>query len=224
LLFLSDNGGCAEKMGRQPTTRPARPLATRDGRPKRDGTQAMPGPDDTFIAYGRNWANVSNTPFRMYKHWVHEGGIATPLIAHWPAGIERRGSLEHQPGHVIDLLPTFIALSGAKYPAQVNGHRTTALPGVSLLPALAGKALERNLPIFWEHEGNRAVRAGQWKLVAKGSDGPWELYDVTADRAELHDLSAAHPDRVADMAARWKQWAGSSNVLPLNPFGIPSAD
>ena len=218
VLFLADNGGCGEKMGREPATRPARPLAIRDGRPVRDGPEAMPGPDDTFIAYGHKWASVSNTPLRLYKHWVHEGGIGTPLIAHWPAGIARRGALEHQPGHVIDLLPTCLALSGAAYPAQVNGEATAPLQGASLLPALAGGRLERRGAIYWEHEGNRAVRDGQWKLVAKGSDGPWELYDMSADRAELHDLAARHPDRARELAAQWQRWAERSNVLPLNPF------
>jgi arylsulfatase len=220
VLFLSDNGGCAEKIGREPATRPARPESTRDGRTIRDGPATMPGPDDTFITYGRNWANVSNTPFRMYKHWVHEGGIATPLIAHWPATISRRGALEHQPGHVIDLMPTCIALSGAKDPVQINGDRAAPLPGVNLLPALEGKSTQRKDAIFWEHEGNRAMRLGQWKLVARGSDGQWELYDIAADRTELNDLAASNPDRVKDMAAQWDRWARSSNVFPLNPFDI----
>ena len=223
LLFLADNGGSGEQMGRRPVTRPARPLATRDGRPIRYGEGVMPGPDDTFIAYGHQWANVSNTPFRLYKHWVHEGGIATPLIAHWPGQLARRGALEHQPAHVIDIMPTVIALSGAHYPREVNGRRAAELPGVNLVPALAGEPLPRKEPIFWEHEGNRAVRDGQWKLVAKGSDGPWELYDIAADRAESRNLAAQHPDRAADMAARWQRWAERSQVLPLNPFGVGQA-
>lgn len=220
ILFLADNGGCAERMGRQPVAKPARPLATRDGRPIRDGPGVMPGPDDTFIAYGPDWANVSNTPFRLYKHWVHEGGIAAPLIAHWPAGIGRRGALEHQPAHVIDIMTTCLALSGASYPREINGRPATPLAGVSLLPAFAGKPLNRRAPICWEHEGNRAIRSGQWKLVAKGEDGPWELYDLTTDRAESHDLAAVHADRVSELSAEWQRWAERCQVLPINPFKV----
>jgi arylsulfatase len=218
ILFLSDNGGCAEKMGRRPTTKPAHPTETRDGRPIRDGVGTMPGPDDTFMAYGRNWANVSNTPFRLYKHWVHEGGISTPLIAHWPAQIKRAGELEPQPGHLIDLLPTFMDVSGADYPARINNHDATPLPGVSLVAAFSGKPLNRTTPLFWEHEGNRAIRIGEWKLVAKGTDGPWELYDMTTDRSELHNLAAEQPDRVKELSEKWQHWAEQSHVFPLNPF------
>lgn len=221
VLFLADNGGCAEKMGRQPVPKPARPLATRDGRPIRDGPGTMPGPDDTFIAYGRNWANVSNTPFRLYKHWVHEGGIASPLIAHWPDGIARRAALEHQPAHLIDIMATCLALSGATYPRVVNGRSTTPPEGVSLLPALRGEPLNRTAPIAWEHEGNRAIRVGDWKLVAKGEGGPWELYDLTSDRAESQDLAGVQPERVRDLAAQWQRWAERCHVLPLNPFKAP---
>ena len=226
VLFLSDNGGCAEKVGRQsrpngPGTNAVPRRFTRDGRPIRDGPDALPGPDDTFIAYGRNWANVSTTPFRLYKHWVHEGGIATPLIAHWPNGIPRHGELERQPAHLIDIMPTCVAVAAARYPRQYNGHAITSLPGLSLLPAFHGRSLDRKAPIFWEHEGNRAIQSGRWKLVAKGGDGPWELYDMKADRTELHDLTGKQPERAKDMAAQWRQWAQANNVLPLNPFKIP---
>jgi arylsulfatase len=238
VLFLSDNGGCAEKMGREAT--PASPAAskttaasgqsegvhppfTRDGRPVRDGKGVMPGPDDSFIAYGQNWANVSNTPFRRYKHWVHEGGISTPLIARWPGGISHRGEIERQPGHVIDLMPTCVALAGATYPKQFNGHAIKPMQGASLLPAFRGEPIGREAPLFWEHEGNRAIRSDRWKLVAKGADGPWELYDLDADRSELHDLSAAQPERVKELGAQWQRWAETSDVLPLNPFKIPQA-
>jgi arylsulfatase len=175
----------------------------------------MPGPADTFVAYGRAWANVSNTPFREYKHWVHEGGISTPLIVHWPAGIAagRQGRLESQPGHLIDLMATCVDLAGAKYPQQFNGQPIPPMEGVSLRPAFDGKGLARAQPIFWEHEGNRAIRADQWKLVSKHPGG-WELYDVAADRAEQHDLAAQNPDRVKAMAAQWDTWAKRAGVLP----------
>jgi arylsulfatase len=192
------------------------PKQTRDGYPVIQGPGAMPGPDGTFIAYGQGWANVSDTPFREYKHWVHEGGISTPLIAHWPARIRRHGELERQPGHLIDVMTTCVDVSGATYPREFQGHSITPMEGRSLVPAFEGKQIQRDA-IFWEHEGNRAVRVGNWKLVAKGEKGPWELYDLSADRTELHDLAAAQPDRVKELAARWQAWAQRAHVLPLNP-------
>jgi arylsulfatase len=209
IVFLQDNGGCDEPKGRNGRKIP---------KGTRGGPSVMPGGPDTFIAYGRNWANVSNTPFKQYKHYVHEGGISTPLIAHWPAGIQRRGVMERQPGHLIDLMPTFVELAGATYPQEFGGKPTVPLPGVSLVPEFEGKPLARTRPIFFEHEGNRAIRDGKWKLVAKGIHGPWELYDMRADRTEMHDLSAEQPQRVKDMAAAWHTWAQNSQVLPMLPW------
>jgi arylsulfatase len=236
LLFLQDNGGCAEPMGRtrQPNhpniVRPDKPTLpplaadallppgsvppqTRDGFPVRMGPLVVPGGADTYVAYGRNWANVSNTPHREYKHWVHEGGISTPLIAHWPAGIRRRGDLEHQPGHLIDIAATCVALSGAEYPREHSGQPITPLEGRSLVPAFAGEPIEREA-IYWEHEGNRAVRMGNWKLVAKGPAGAWELYDISRDRTELDDLAVREPERVKQMVGLWEAWAQRAKVIP----------
>jgi len=233
ILYLQDNGACEETNGRvgpsvaraaAPTLPPLdknayqhgnKPEQTRDGYPVRTGYGVMPGPADTFVAYGRDWANVSNTPFREYKHWVHEGGISTPLIAHWPAGIPaaRNGKLETQPGHLIDLMATCVDLAGASYPKKFNGETITPMEGVSLLPAFAGQSLARSQPIFWEHEGNRAVRDGRWKLVSKFPEG-WELYDIASDRAELHDLAAQQPERVRAMAQSYDAWAKRAGVLP----------
>ena len=239
VLFLADNGGCAEEFGSRgkETPDPKRlavwppmkkgelqtamvPRVTRDGRPLRKGRGVMPGPADTYIAYGLPWANASNTPFRRYKHWVHEGGISTPLIAHWPAGIpkERRNKFEHQPGHLIDLMATCVDVGGATYPNEFNGKKITPRQGVSLQPAFLGKPLGRSQPIFWEHEGNRALRDGKWKLVAKGANGPWELYDIEADRTELNDLSQEHADRAKSMAGRWETWAIAAKAKPW-PWG-----
>jgi arylsulfatase A-like enzyme len=191
------------------------PKQTRDGFPMRQGYGVLPGAGDTFIAYGEAWANVSNTPFREYKHWVHEGGISTPLIAHWPAGIpaQRHAALEPQPAHLIDLMATCVDLAGATYPSEFAGQAIQPMEGVSLVPALDGQPLARVQPIFWEHEGNRAIRVGPWKLVAKHR-GNWELYNMTSDRTEMHDLAAQHPDRVQAMAAQWQAWADRVGVRP----------
>lgn len=238
IFFLQDNGGCAEATGRNTTEqnpykgRPAKPVyaliskedpqydstpkQTRDGFPVIMGTGAMPGPADTFIAYGRGWANVSNTPFREYKHWTHEGGISTPLIVHWPQGIPvaQRNRLVRSPGHLIDLMPTCLDLSGARYPTAVGGNTIHPLEGLSLRPVFTGRDLKRPRPIFWEHEGNRAVREGKWKIVAKENQA-WELYDIEADRTEMSDLAARHPAKVQELAAKWGAWAARANVLPL---------
>ena len=239
ILFLQDNGGCQETNGRQGNAR--RPVAatlpriaddvilrdvvpkqTRAGVPTLTGPFIMPGPSDTYIAYGRNWANVSNTPFREYKHFVHEGGISTPLIAHWPEGIRRRGELEQQPAHLIDVMATCVDVSHARYPTQLGTDSIEPLEGRSLLPAFEGGTIRREA-IYWEHEGNRAIRVGKWKLVAKGERGAWELYDMEADRTEMHDVSATDPERVTELAAQWQAWAQRAHVLPLGAWRAPAA-
>jgi len=231
IFYMQDNGGCAEGLGRGHVARPRKPVEAkpadyvftnhrgphvRDGRPYRVGPNAMPGPEDTYIAYGEAWANVSNTPFREYKHWTHEGGISTPLVVHWPKGISasRRGKLESQPGHLIDIMATCVDVAGAKYPRTVGTNSITPLEGVSLAPTFRGKSMERKEPIFWEHEANRAVRDGRWKLVAK-ENKPWELYDIQNDRTEQHDLTSAEPKRAQQLAAQWDAYAARANVLPL---------
>ena len=238
ILFLQDNGACAENVGRQSdgklTTRPSQPTLppipretvidkrsivesqTRDGYPVIRGTGVMPGPKDTFIAYGRGWANVSNTPFREYKHWVHEGGISTPLIVHAPKIVAEsmKGQFYREPGQLIDLMATCIDLAGATYPKEHNGYEITPATGTSLVPGFSGQSLGRQLPLLWEHEGNRAIREGNMKLVAKGPLGSWELYDMEADRSELHDLAGKYPDRVEELSKKWRDWAVSAMVLP----------
>ncbi len=241
ILFLQDNGGCQEGVGRNGNSkRPAKatlpkiaddairldviPKQNRAGVPTLQGTGVMPGPEDTYIAYGIDWANVSNTPFREYKHFVHEGGISTPLIAHWPQGISRKGELETQPGHLIDLMATCADLAQAQYPKSLKGEMIQPMEGVSLAPAFSGKSLNRPDAIYWEHEGNRAMRDGEWKLVAKENE-PWELHNMKADRTEMHDLAKEHPDRVADMSRRWDAWAKRASVLPLGAWrGKKQAD
>ena len=246
ILFLMDNGACAEPLGRSGPSVPraaapslppmakdaihygsGAPPQTRDGWPVRQGYGVLPGAADTFIGYGRNWANVSNTPFREYKHWVHEGGISTPLIAHWSAGIPRKreGQLEDQPGHLIDLMATCVDLAAASYPKQAKGGAIPAMEGVSLRRAFAGESLARPAPIFWEHEGNRAVRSGNWKLVSK-YPGNWELFDIAADRTELRDLAAKNADVAKTLGAQWEVWAARVGVRPWAEVekakGVPS--
>jgi arylsulfatase len=230
LLFLQDNGGCAETIGRNSdNTRPAKatlppiaadtllfevhPKQNRAGVPTLHGPGVMPGPGDTFMSYGQAWANVSNTPFREYKHWVHEGGISTPLIAHWPRGIKARGELCAQPGHLVDIMATCLDVAGATYPVEREGVKTTPPEGRSLAPAFSNKTIKRE-GLYWEHEGNRAVRIGKWKLVAKGPAGKWELYDLEKDRTEMHDLAAQEPKRVKEMIGKWEAYAKRANVLP----------
>jgi arylsulfatase A-like enzyme len=207
ILYLQDNGACAENPGRSP---PAKGKKKEEGR---KGFPAMPGPGDTWIAYGEGWANVSNTPFRLYKHYVHEGGISTPLIAHWPRGIPRKGALEAQPGHLIDVMATCVDLAGGKYPAERAGLAVPPMEGRSLVPAFTGKKIQRDA-LFWEHEGNRALRIGDWKLVAKGADGPWELYDLGRDRTELQNRAANESARVKEMVTIWNRWAERTHAVP----------
>ena len=239
ILFFQDNGGCAESFGRGGAGGPRAawlllkpmspealqpdmvPRQSRDGYPTRRGVGAMPGPADTAIGYGQAWANVSNTPFREYKHWVHEGGISTPLIAHWPAGIRDKGKLRHTPSHLIDLMATCVDLAGATYPKRARGNDIRPMEGVSLVPIFNNKPVARKA-IFWEHEKNCAVRVGKWKLVAKKGltrDGvrpdAWELYDMEADRSELNDLAGRQPLRVREMAEMFDEYARRANVLPL---------
>ena len=209
-FFLADNGGCSEIIA--PRTLPQDHPETKFG--NQEGV--MPGGPDTFSSYGIGWANLSNTPFRKYKTLQFEGGTASPLIVHWPEGIEleRNGSLVHDPSHVIDLMATVVDASGATYPETVAGRAIQPMEGESLQPTFAGDSLQRNEPLFFEHIGHRAVREPQWKLVCRGPYAPWELYDLQADRTELHDLADQQPDRVRQMVAKWDAWAERARVKP----------
>ncbi len=201
-FFLSDNGGCAEggMLGRGPLEI----LMTKNGYSQ---------------SYGQAWANASNTPFRKYKHWVHEGGIASPLVVHWPAGLSAKGELRSEPTHLIDLMATALDVGEAEYPVEFAGTRITPLEGVSMVPAFAGRALAREA-LYWEHEGNRAVRRGKWKLVAEHR-GPWELYDMDADRTESRDLLPLNPEMAQRMIEMYTNWARQRNVLPGRPNRKP---
>jgi len=216
VVFLSDNGGCSEDItGKDRWQEDDIPKATTDGRPIRIGNHPsiLPGPPDTFSSYGMEWAGLSNTPFRLFKSWVHEGGIAAPLIVRWPRGLTAKGVVR-APGHVIDLLPTCLQAAGADYPRTRGDQPTLPLEGRSLLPVLRGAAPPRR-DLFWEHEGNRAVQDGRWKLVAVNKE-PWELYDLVSDRTELKNRAAEEPDLVRTLAARYDAWARRCGVLPWN--------
>lgn len=213
VMFLSDNGGCAEFLNEDGwATRYA--TQTPDGQLIRVGNipGIMPGGPHTFMSYDLPWANASNAPFRLYKHWVHEGGIATPFIVHWPAVI-RGGRIVHEPCHIVDIMATVLDAAGVPYPAEYNGHAITPPEGESMLPALRGETWTRQRPLFWEHEGNCAMRDHEWKLVRRYPDD-WELYNMVEDRTELHDLAARDRGRVQRMAAEWQEWATRCGVRP----------
>ena len=195
ILFMSDNGGNAESGP--------------NGRLEGDN----PGAVGSTVFCGQSWATLENTPFRRYKHFNHEGGISTPLIVHWPDGIKAKNELRTEPGHVIDIMATVADVGGASYPKQFNGHAITPLEGKSLVPAFTGKPIGHDA-IFWEHEGNAAVREGDWKLVRKGGKGEWELYNLKSDRTELHDLATAQPAKAIDLSAKWDAWAKRAQVIP----------
>ena len=218
VVFLSDNGASDEvlplvELERFSARTDILRTRTRDGDPVRIGNEPaiVPGPEDTYASYGRAWANLSNTPFRYYKRWVHEGGIATPFIAHWPAGNLQQGRVVRTPFQLTDVLPTILEVTGATYPARYNERDIISHEGRSMLPALRGEAAADGT-LFWEHTGNAAIRRGRWKLV-RDHPRPWELYDVSRDRTELHDVAPAHPDVVAELAREWQRWADRVGVI-----------
>jgi arylsulfatase len=189
IVFLSDNGASAEIMIRGDRHDPA----------------AAAGSADTFLCLGPGWSRAANTPFRRHKTWVHEGGIATPLVVHWPAGISAAGDVRDAAvGHVIDIAPTIVELAGGTWPDKDGGSPRPTAPGRSLVPTFQQNAtIERDM-LWWLHEGNRAIRAGDWKLVA-ARDQPWELYNLANDRAENHDLTADEPERAKELQRRWEE-------------------
>ncbi|MDO8539883.1 MAG: arylsulfatase [Opitutaceae bacterium] len=189
VFFLSDNGASAEMMVRGDGHNP----------------QLPPGSAGTFLSIGPGWSSLANTPFRRHKTWVHEGGIATSLIVHWPKGIATRGQLRHTPAHVVDIAPTILELAGGKPLTPPPGKEGPPLPGRSLVPAFAKDVTIARDSIWLLHEGNRALRVGDWKVVSTGADGPWELYDLGKDRAETTNLAAKNPAKVRELAAAWKK-------------------
>jgi len=195
ILFLSDNGSSAEGG---------------PGGFSRGVEGAAIGTGRSYASAGLEWANAANTPFRKFKSTAHEGGIASPLLAHWPAGITARGEVRHQIAHIIDVMPTLVDLAGATYPANRDGRAILPMEGRSLVPAFQGQELGTRA-LFWEHEGNKAVRDGDWKAVAKGL-GEWELYNLRSDRTELHNIAAQHPEKARELATFWRNWSTRAGV------------
>ncbi len=191
IFFLSDNGACAEEVNRSPG--------------------AEIGTVNSFVAYGENWANVGNTPYRLYKSMEQEGGILTPLIVHWPEGIRQSGKLVKETVHINDIMPTCLDIARATYPEKYNEHAIVPVDGKSF----AGMFQEQNTPIhdslYWEHKGNKAVRVGDMKLV-KLRNQPWELYNLAKDPTELYDLSALQPGLTDSLEGAWSHWANRNGV------------
>ncbi len=238
IFFLQDNGACAEIMGGGETRPVAKnpdkirkpapdalvysnnPPITRDGKLVMEGKQVMAGPADTYVSYMQEWANVSNTPLRKFKHYVHEGGIATPLIVHWPAGIKAHGEIRTEIGHEMDIMPTILDAAKIKYPLTYQKRNIIPVEGISLMPSFSDEPIKREA-IYWEHEMNRAVRMGKWKLVSEGElrnqfykSSPWELYDLVNDRSELHNLASKNPVLVKKMSDMWDAYAIRCQVFP----------
>jgi len=189
---------------------------TSDGQPVYHGNDPniMPGPETTYQSYGIPWANLSNTPFREYKHWVHEGGISTPLIVHWPDGIKASGEVRHQSSQLPDIMATCLEVASAEYPIEHDDDQILPLEGDSLVPIFSNQDNGKEA-LYWEHEGNCAVRQGKWKLVTRYPKD-WELYDIEADRTELNDLSNQYPDVVAELSGLYQAWANRCGVEPWN--------
>jgi len=220
VIFLADNGACAEAI---PEDVGVDELVnklmiarshTREGAVVHFGNnpELMPGPENTYQSYGTAWANLSNAPFRFYKHWAHEGGISTPLIMHWPQGISDRGDLRHTPGYLPDIMATILDVAQTAYPSTLAGREILPLEGHSLQQAFKADLASRP-PMFWEHEGNAAMRLGHWKLV-RDYPNDWELYNMEEDRTELHNLAKQEPERVAAMSLEYEAWAKRCGVLP----------
>ncbi|MCG6186302.1 arylsulfatase [Maribellus maritimus] len=205
IIFLNDNGACAE--GGELGGGPAEQLDTKEG---------------YFLSYGGAWANASNTPYREYKHWVHEGGIGTPFIAHWPKVIpkENEGRIVSEYGFLPDLMATFVDVAQTTYPEEYRGNRIVPTSGKSLVPLLKGENKPIHTePIFWEHEGNKAVRLGKYKLVSKWNkerETEWELYDLETDRSEMHNIASQQPEKVNEMEKMYEEWAQANHVLAWN--------
>lgn len=215
IFFLQDNGACHEVLTDNWPRSLHFPAFQRDGSPLLRGNDVtvMPGPESTYMSYSSEWANASNTPFRLYKHYIHEGGISTPLIAYWPEGIQQASRISAQLGHITDIMPTIVEVAGANYPEEYNGESIKPMEGQSLVPVFRNQTFDHQA-IGWEHEGNRGFRDGKWKLVATNRPGAeWELYNIEADRTEQQDLAKAQPRITAAMVRKYTEWANRVGVV-----------
>ncbi len=196
ILFLSDNGGCAESVAGRNLNDPSVPI----------------GEKGSYVAYNEPWAFASNTPFRKYKQWIHEGGIATPFIAHWPAQIKSKGETSAQVAHIIDLMPTLLEITGAGYPEEFNSNKIKPLIGESLMPVFNDPGIDEPRVLYWEHMQNKGIRVGDWKLVAGKPDPEWELYNLDADPVEINNLIALYPEKADSLETLYRKWAEEIGV------------
>lgn len=208
IMFLSDNGGCAEG-------------GVLGGQTDPFDVETWEHTYGAGPSYGRVWANASNTPFRKFKHYTHEGGVSTPFIAHWPAAIKKTGGWYREKATLIDIMPTVLDLAGAEYPKKYHGNDIIPLTGVCLKPSFTGQSLDRPGPLYFEHENNASIYSGDWKLVGTRvsvQGGPnekkWELYNIKEDRTELNNLALKYPGKVTELSRKWKEWADKSGVYP----------
>ena len=204
IMFLSDNGASAEIMVRDDGHDPAAPM----------------GSAASYLCLGPGFSSAANTPFRRHKTWVHEGGISTPFIAHWPAGIPEKNALRHTPAHVIDILPTVMQIAGSPAAALPGAP---ALPGSSLIPAFNSSSTTIHDALWFFHENNRAFRQGDWKIVADNQTKSWSLYNLKTDRAEQNDLAATEPERVKELAAHWQALADRFRDTALQGMPAPQS-
>jgi arylsulfatase len=212
VMFLADNGASPEQILRGDGHEPA----------------AEPGSARSYLGLGAGWSTAANTPFRLHKSWTHEGGICTPLIIHWPDGIKDRNALRHQPGHVVDLVPTLMDLAGVKPPETIDGLEVPLMHGRSLVPVMRDAGARPPHEYLWfHHDGHRAIRAGDWKLVARYQSPP-ELYQIASDRCETRNLAAGHPDKVRELEENFRKLTGEFAILAAQdlpePPAIPAVD
>ena len=212
VLYMHDNGACHVEYGKD-RKGSYLPEKTRDGKPMRPGNlpEIMPGPEDTYQSVGHGWANLGNTPFRLFKQHDHEGGDRSPLIAHWPARIKKKsaGQLAPAVSHVTDILPTLLDAADLGYPGRFAGNEIMPYVGRSLVPAFRGRSLADRQTIYWKNARGRAIRDGNWKLVGTGK-GAWELYDLAADPTELDDLTSSNPGKASELKSKWQAWMRSN--------------
>lgn len=218
IIFVSDNGGAAELLSENgrinekinPTRKGEKVISGND-------VNRMPGAEDTFMSYDRPWANVSNTPFRLFKSWVHEGGISTPMVLYWPDMVKGKNEIKNEQIHFIDIMATLVDITDTKYPETFKGKKIIPFEGESFLPLIKGEKWKREKPIIWEHMGNCAVRMGKWKLV-RTYNSDWELYNINDDRTELNDISKLNEEKVKELKEIYNKWAKRCNILPFETF------